>query len=125
MVAQTTPLAAIVTKFGGGLPAGMLLDDGGAYNVVSGSRHQVWRQDPCWDAVGRWLRRQRLLRPWSFNYGASSLRECCRPTAAKTTPSVVLAIKFGGGFPSGMLLADGGADDALISPDHQVWQLAP
>ena len=78
MVAQTMTLAALVTKFGGrlpvgmlqgnggattlpvvlaikfggGLPAGMLLADGGADDHFGSPGHQVWWQDPCGDAAG-------------------------------------------------------------------------
>ena len=39
--AQTTPLAALVTKFGGGLPAGMLRADGVTDNAGGGPYNQV------------------------------------------------------------------------------------
>ena len=40
--AQTTYLAALVTKFGGALPAGMLQAEGGTDNAFGGHCHQVW-----------------------------------------------------------------------------------
>ena len=49
----TTLLAVLIIKFGGGLPAGMLLANGGADNDSGGPGHQVWRQAPCGDAAGR------------------------------------------------------------------------
>ena len=39
-------LVGLAIKFGGELPAGMLLADGGADAAVAGSRHQVWRWAP-------------------------------------------------------------------------------
>ena len=57
MAAQTTPLAALAIKFGGGFPTGMLLIDGGSDNAFVALRHQVWRWAPCGDAAGRWRHR--------------------------------------------------------------------
>ena len=48
------------------------------------------------------------------------MRGCYRPTAAPTILLVALAIKFGGNFLNGMLLTDGGADNAFGGPGHQV-----
>ena len=54
MAAQMAPLVALFTKVGGGLSAGMLQADGGAYNAFGGPRHQVWQRAPvlpqCTDA---------------------------------------------------------------------------
>ena len=119
MAAQTTPLVALVTKFGGGLPAGMLLAHGSADNVFGDPFHQVWCRAPCWNTDGRWRRRQRLWRPSSSSLAAGSLRGCCWSTATKTTPLVTLAIKFGVGLSAGMLLANCGADNTFSGPGHQ------
>ena len=37
---------ALVTKYGGGPPAGMLQANNGAYNAVDDPRHQFWWQAP-------------------------------------------------------------------------------
>ena len=76
MTEQTIPLAALVTNFGGGLPAGMLLADGSTNNAFDDPCHQVWRRDLCWDAAGRWRRRQRLWWRWSPCLTAGSLWGC-------------------------------------------------
>ena len=75
MAAQTTPLAALVTKVVGGLYAGMLQDDGGSLpgccggngvrdNVVGVPFCHVWRRDLWREAADRRQRRQHRWRPW-------------------------------------------------------------
>ena len=98
MAEQMTPLAALVTNFGGRLPAGTLHANSGAYNAVGVPRHQVWRRDPYWDDAGRQRRRRRLWRSWSPSVAAGSLR---------------------------MLQAKGGADKCFVNPRHQVTGRAP
>ena len=51
MAAQTMLLAALAIKFGGELPAGMLLADGGADIAFGGSGHQFWWWAPCADTA--------------------------------------------------------------------------
>ena len=77
IAAHMTHLLALVTEFEGGLPAKMLLAKGDADNAFGGPRHQVWRQAPGWDVVGRRGRRQRLWRPWSPRLVARSMQGCC------------------------------------------------
>ena len=93
-------MAFVTIKFGGRFPDGMLLTDGGADNAFGCPGHQVWR--------------------------GGFLRGCYRPKAAQTTLLAALVIKFGGRFPPGILLADGGAAyNAFGCPGHQVWRRVP
>ena len=109
-------LAVLVTKLGHGLPDVMLLANGGADNPVGGGpRDQDWRRAPCRDAASQGRRRQCLWRPCSSILVAGSLLPYCRLVAAQTMLSVVLAIKIGGGLHAGMLLTDGGADNAFAA----------
>ena len=76
MVAQTTPLVALVSNFGGRLPAGMLL--------------------------GR-RRLRRLWRPLASSWAEGSLLGCCWLMALQTTPLVALVTKLGKGLPVTMV----------------------
>ena len=135
MEAQTTPSAALVTKFGGRILVGMLLVDGNTDNTVGGPCHQVWRWALCGDAARRRLHRRRLWQPLSSSSAPGSLWGDCRPTGAPTmslaaiplrrgywSPEaqmmhlVALVTKFGSGLPAGKLLADGDADNVIWLP---------
>ena len=48
----TTLSVALAIKFDGGLPTRMLLVDGGAKDAFGGPDHQVWWRAPCGDAAG-------------------------------------------------------------------------
>ena len=48
---QTMLLVDLAIKFDGGIPAGMLLTDGGTDNNFDGLGQQIWRRRPYWDAV--------------------------------------------------------------------------
>ena len=95
----TTLSTALVIKFGGGLPARMLLADGGTDDAFDGPGYQVWWTALCGDATGR----QR------HNNAVGG----------------ALATKFGSGIPSEMLLSDEGPEDVLGGSGHQDWRQAP
>ena len=50
---------------------------------------------------------------------------CCWLTGVQIMPLGALASKFGVGTPAGMLMADGGTDNAFGGPGHQVWRRTP
>ena len=92
-------MAALVTQFGGGFPAGLLWANDGADNVVGDPFHQVWRRSPGLKDANRRQHRQHPWRPWFT--------------------------KCGGVLPAGMMRADGGAENVVGGPCHQVWRMAP
>ena len=118
--AQTTPLAASVTMFASGLPAGMLLAANSADNVFGGPCHQVLRRAPGRDAAGQWRHRHLHCQPLSPSLATGSLLGCCLLAEAHTASSAALDIKFGSRILVGVLLAGGGADNSLGGPCHQV-----
>ena len=94
MVSQTTPLVALVTKFGGGLSVEILLANCIADNAFGDPGHQVWWRDPYWDAA------------W--------------PTVLQRTPLVAVVTMFGNELPVGMLLAARRFYKAFGGSRHQV-----
>ena len=123
--AQTTSLAALAIQFGGSLPAGILLAEGETDDVFGSPGHQVWRRPPCRDAAGQQQCRQHLLPPLPSSLAVVSLMGCCWPTVAQTPLLAVLVTKFGSALPVGMLLVNGGADNAIGGLCDRVWRQAP
>ena len=89
------PLGALVTKFGGGPPAGMVQADGGKTTLSAA-----------------------LFTKFGEGFPAGMLQA----DGGATTLSIALTIKFGGRLPAGMLLADDYTDNPFSGSGHQVWR---
>ena len=113
---------ALATKFGIGIPSGMLLAGGSAGNAVSSTYHEVWRRDPCRDTTGWRRHRQRRCPPLSPSLVEEFLLRYCWQAAAQALLVVAPVTKFDGGLPTGILRALGGAYNIIGGPGHQVWR---
>ena len=114
MTAQTEPLAALVARCGGELYQCCRRPSPASPLVAS-------LLGCCWPLVTERMPLAALV----TKFGGEPPAGMAQADVGATTRSATLAIKFSGGRPTVRPLADGGADDVVGGPCHQVWRSTP